>query len=142
MLQGRLSTVAAPVLVVLLGIAGCSSPGSGPSDGAPPPGRTVTDGPVPIATLDIVTATEPLDADQLYDGFDQNQIDSVGGESCARELAAIIAAGENHLARTGRQPADIAELVEAGYLPGTPERWRLVGDELLPTPEGGCASPG
>lgn len=130
------------MVVVLLGLAGCSSSDADPLDVATPPDRTVTDGPVPIATLDIVTAAEPLDADDLYASFDRNQIDSVGGEACARELAAIIAAGENHLARTGRQPADIAELVDAGFLPATPERWRLVGDELLPAPDGGCAPPG
>ena len=92
----------------------------------------------PVATLDIVTETEPLDADELYATFDQDQIDSVGGEACARELAAIIAAAETFLAERAAEPADIDELVATGYLAAPPELWQLVGAELLPTDDGGC----
>jgi hypothetical protein len=92
----------------------------------------------PIATLDIVTATEPLGADELYATFDQNQIESVGGEACARELAAIIAAAETFLAERAAEPADIDELVASGYLAATPELWALVDAQLVPTDDSGC----
>ena len=96
----------------------------------------------PVATVDIVTGTELLDADQLYAAFDQPAIDSIGGEACARELAAIIAAAETFLAERAMEPIDIEELVESGFLPDMPERWELVAAELLPTEGSGCALPG
>lgn len=98
-------------------------------------------GPVPdapIATLDIVTDTEALSADELYATFDQAAIDAIGGEACARELAAIIAAAETFLGERSAEPADIAELVDTGYLASTPELWELVDAELLPTATSGC----
>lgn len=92
----------------------------------------------PVATLDIVTDAEPLDADELYATFDQAAIESIGGEACARELAEIIAAAETFLAEREAEPADIAELVDTGYLAAVPERWELADAELLPTADGGC----
>jgi hypothetical protein len=95
-------------------------------------------GSVPVATLDIVTETEPLDADDLYATFDQAAIDSIGGEACARELAAIIAAAETFLAERSAEPADIEQLVTTGYLATSPELWELVDAELLPAAGSGC----
>lgn len=96
----------------------------------------------PVATLDIRTDSEPLDADELYATFDQPAIDSIGGEACARELAAIIAAAETFLGEQAMEPVDIEELVAAGYLPAMPARWKLVDAELLPAEGSGCALPG
>lgn len=92
----------------------------------------------PLATLDIVTEAEPLDADELYATFDEAAIESVGGEECARELAAIVAAAETFLAERQAEPTDIAALVTSGYLAEAPERWQLVGAELLPVDGSGC----
>jgi hypothetical protein len=92
----------------------------------------------PVATVDIVTEAEPLDADELYATFDRAAIDSIGGEACARELAAIIAAAETFLAERSAEPTDIDELVATGYLASAPELWELVDAELLPTDGGGC----
>lgn len=92
----------------------------------------------PVATLDIVTETESLDADDLYATFDQAAIDSIGGEACARELAAIIAAAETFLAERSAEPVDIDELVATGYLATSPTLWELVEAELVPTGDGGC----
>ena len=97
---------------------------------------------VPVATLDITTDAEPLDADELYATFDQPAIDSIGGEACARELAAIIAAAETFLGEQAMEPVDIEELVASGYLPEMPERWELVDAELLPAEDSGCTLPG
>lgn len=96
----------------------------------------------PIATVDIVTATETLDADELYASFDQVQIDSVGGEACARELAEIIAAGETFLAQKATEPADLEELVATGYLASMPDLWRLADLELVPVDGSGCTDLG
>lgn len=96
----------------------------------------------PVATLDIVTDAEPVDAAAIYAAFDPATIEAVGGEACARELAAIAAAGEAFLAGRGTEPADLDELVAAGELPALPERWELVDAELVPTPDGGCVAPG
>lgn len=95
----------------------------------------------PVATVDIVTEAEPLDADEVYDSFDPAAIDSIGGEACARELASIIAAAETFVGERGAEPADIEELVATGYLPGTPQRWELADAELVPVDGSGCALP-
>ena len=95
----------------------------------------------PVATLDIVTETEPVDADAIYGAFDAATVEAVGGEACARELASIAAAGEAYLASNGTEPSDLEALVAAGELPALPERWELVDAELVPTPGGGCSAP-
>lgn len=92
----------------------------------------------PITTVDIVTDAEPLAAEDVYRTLDEAAIESLGGEACARELAAIIAAAETFLAEQGAEPADIQDLVTAGYLARMPERWQLVGAELLPAAGSGC----
>ncbi len=103
-------------------------------------------GPVPsdatIATLDIVTESEPLDADEVYATFDRDQIESVGGEACARELATIGAAGEAYVAEQGADPADIDELVATGYLADAPRLWVLTDGELVPADGSGCTAVG
>lgn len=101
-------------------------------------------GPVPtdttVATLDIVTETERLEADDVYATFDQDQIESVGGEACARELATIVAAAETYVTEQGTDPADIDALVAGGYLADTPTLWVLADDELVPTDASGCSA--
>lgn len=94
----------------------------------------------PVATLDIMTDTEPLTADELYATFDPADIDAVGGEACARELASIIAAAESFLAERRAEPSGLDELVAAGYLDATPEMWQLVDAELQPVEGSGCRS--
>ena len=98
-------------------------------------------GPVPeatVATLDIVTETEPLDADEYYATLGPEQIDSVGGEACARELASIVAAAERYVVEQGAEPLAIGDLVDSGYLESTPELWMLDQDELVATDGSGC----
>lgn len=96
----------------------------------------------PVATVDIVTEAEPLDAHELYATFTPDQIDSMGGDACARELAAIIAAAETFLVERSAEPADIEELVETGYLAAPPGLWRFVDQELRPADGSGCDLPG
>jgi hypothetical protein len=99
-------------------------------------------GDAPVSTIEIVTEDVPLDADALYATFDRVQIDSVGGEACARELAEIIAGAEAFVADRAAQPADLQALVDAGYLDRLPTRWANDGDQLLPTDAGGCTDLG
>lgn len=92
----------------------------------------------PVATVDIVTESDPLAADELYATFTPDQIDSIGGESCARELAAIIAAAETFLVERSAEPADLDDLVATGYLAAPPELWQFADEELLPADGSGC----
>lgn len=93
--------------------------------------------------VDIVTSTEPLQtADELYAGFTLDQITTVGGTACARELAEIFSGAERHVVGLGTEPADLQQLVDAGYLDDLPRLWQLVDDELVPVPDSGCLSLG
>ncbi|MEO6571412.1 MAG: hypothetical protein ABIO83_07680 [Ilumatobacteraceae bacterium] len=88
---------------------------------------------------DIITGTEPpLTADQTYATFTPDQIGAVGGEVCARELASIFSAAERYVTEVGGEPADLAALVDAGYLVGTPSLWQLTDDQLVPVDGSGC----
>lgn len=98
--------------------------------------------PEPVATLDIVTEAEPIDPDELYAGFDQVQIDTLGGEACAREFAAVIAAAETYFTERGTGPGSFEELVDAGYLDRLPELWALVDAELVPAAGSPCGELG
>jgi hypothetical protein len=146
-LQGRLTLLAVlPVTIVgALALTACGGDDTAATTGATAAttdtGASLPADP-PIATLDIVTEIEPLDADELYATFDEVQIASVGGEACARELAEIVAAAEHYLAERATDPAGIGELVAAGYLDEVPTRWTLDGDELVPAAGSGCADLG
>jgi hypothetical protein len=94
-------------------------------------------------TLDIVTSTEPPEtADQVYAGFSAEQIAGVGGEACARELAAIFAAGEQHVAEFGDDPRDLQQLVDEGSLDRMPALWQITDGVLTPTADSECISLG
>lgn len=95
-------------------------------------------GELPVTTIDIVTETEALDAADVYGAFDETAIDAIGGEACARELAAIIAAAETYLTDRDAEPDDIEALVTAGYLPQQPSLWQLVDAQLVPAEGSGC----
>ncbi len=76
----------------------------------------------------------------MYAGFTLDQITAVGGKACAFELAAIFSAAERHVAEVAGDPADLQQLVDAGYLDALPALWQLTDDELVPAPESGCLS--
>ncbi len=92
---------------------------------------------------DIVTSTEPPQtADEVYAGFTLDQITAVGGKACALELAAIFSAAERHVAEVADDPADLQQLVDAGYLDALPALWQLADDQLVPAPVSGCLDVG
>ncbi|HEY5664248.1 MAG TPA: hypothetical protein VIS05_09450 [Ilumatobacter sp.] len=91
------------------------------------------------STLAIVTATEPPPgADELYAGYSPEQVAAVGGEACARELAAIFSAADRYLSEVGADPVDLGQLFADGFLDPLPRRWQIVDDQLVPVAGSGC----
>jgi hypothetical protein len=88
---------------------------------------------------DIVTSTLPsLTADEVLASFSPEQIEQIGGQACAAELAAIFAAGERFVAEQDGEPANLQDLVDAGYLSELPALWQADADQLRPAENGGC----
>lgn len=99
-------------------------------------------GSVPIDAPDaaeIVTSTEPPpSADEIFAGFTAEQIASVGGDACARQLAAIFSGADRYAFEVGSDPADLQQLVDEGYLDVVPELWEITDDLLTPAADSGC----
>jgi hypothetical protein len=88
---------------------------------------------------EIVTSTLPnLTADEVLASFSAEQIEQIGGQACAAELAAIFAAGEQYVAEQAAEPQDLQDLVDAGYLTELPALWQADGDALTPTEDSDC----
>lgn len=95
-----------------------------------------------VEAAEIVTSiAPPRSADEAYAAFTDADIERFGGEPCARELADIWAAGENFLARTGRGPAHLEDLVGDGLLESRPVLWTFADGELVPADSSECALP-
>ncbi len=91
---------------------------------------------------DIVTSTEPpQSAEEVFDSFTPDQITAVGGDACARELAAIFSGADRHAFEIGSDPTDLQQLVDEGHLARTPELWEIVDDLLTPVAGSGCLDP-
>jgi len=92
---------------------------------------------------EIVTETEPslptMNADEVLATMTEDDIAAAGGTECARELAAIFAAGQTFVAREGRDPESLADL--AGDLDAKPTLWTLDQDAktLVPAPGSPCS---
>jgi hypothetical protein len=93
---------------------------------------------VPPTTVDIATEQEAVDPDEVYAQMSDADVASVGGPDCARELAAIFAAGERYVAEQSADPENFDDLVAAGYLDGLPELWAFSEDRLVPVDGSGC----
>jgi hypothetical protein len=91
----------------------------------------------------IVTATDvPLTPEELLASLTDEQIASVGGVDCARELVAIFDAGERYLAEQGAEPASLDELADRGYLAQPSTLWVETDGQLLPATGSTCIAPG
>jgi hypothetical protein len=91
--------------------------------------------------VEITTSAEPpQSADELFAGFTAEQIAAVGGEQCARELAAIISGAETYAVEIGSDPDGLQQLVEARYLDTLPTLWVVTDDVLTPVDGSGCIS--
>jgi hypothetical protein len=99
-------------------------------------GSVPTDAP---DAAEIVTSTEsPQGADEVFSGFTTDQIAAVGGETCARQLAAIFSGAERYAFEVGSNPVDLQQLVDEGYLDVVPELWEITDDLLTPVADSGC----
>jgi hypothetical protein len=76
----------------------------------------------------------------LYADFTAEQIAAVGGEQCARELAAIFSGADTYAAEIGTDPDDLSQLVDEGYLDTMPTLWEITNDLLTPVDGSGCLS--
>ena len=101
-------------------------------------GSVPTDAP---DAAEIVTSTEPpQSADEMFSGFTTDQIAAVGGEACARQLAAIFSGADRYAFEVGSNPVDLQQLVDEGYLDVVPELWEITDDLLTPVADSGCLS--
>ncbi len=101
-------------------------------------GSVATDAP---ETVDIVTSTEPPQtADELFAEFTAEQIEAIGGEQCARELAEIFSGADTYAAELGIDPNDLQQLVAEGYLDTMPTLWAITNELLTPVDGSGCLS--
>jgi len=92
--------------------------------------------------VEITTSIEPPpSAEEVYAGFTAEQIAAVGGESCARELAAIFSGVDTYADGIGTDPDGLAQLVDEGYLDTMPTLWEITNDLLTPVDGSGCLSP-
>lgn len=116
------------------------------SDGAlvpahPDCGPVPADTPSGTSVVEIVTDVEPTPtADEVFATFTADDIAGVGGEACARELAAIFSAGARYVAERGEEPVVMDDLVAGGFLGATPELWVVSGDDLVPVEGSGCVA--
>jgi hypothetical protein len=87
----------------------------------------------------IVTSTEaPMSPDEILANMSDEQIASMGGIECARELTAIISAAERFVADRGTEPVSIADLTDGGYVSLPISLWTLVDDQLVGVEGSGC----
>lgn len=92
-------------------------------------------------TVDIVTSTEPSQsAEEIFSSFTTEQIVAVGGEACARQLAAIFSGADRYAVEVGSDPVDLQQLVDEGYLDVVPDLWEITDDLLAPVADSGCLS--
>jgi len=94
--------------------------------------------PVPPTVVDIVTDTAAISAEELLADMTDEQVEQVGGADCARELAAIVAAGQRFFVEREEEPTGFEDLVDAGYLDGLPGLWAITEDRLVPVAGSGC----
>jgi hypothetical protein len=95
--------------------------------------------PDPPEAVEIVTSTEPPQtADQVLAGFSADDVAALGGEQCARQLAAVFAGIDQFIAERGRQPDDLDELADAGYFVEPVTLWNVVDEVLVPAADSGC----
>ena len=94
-------------------------------------GSVPTDAP---DAAEIVTSTEPpQSADEMFSGFTTDQIAAVGGEACARQLAAIFSGADRYAVRGRLQPGRPATTGRRGV----PRRVaRTLGDHGRPADTG------
>lgn len=101
------------------------------SCGPPPSGA-------PASTVEIVTDTETLTVAETLATFTPDDIESVGGEACANQLAVVLAGAARYVAETSTEPDTIDEVEAAGYFDEPVTMWQVVDDAIRPVEGSGC----
>lgn len=98
------------------------------------------DVPATVPTADIVTdGRAGLETvDEFVATFSDDDIASVGGAECARELAVLIVGAQSFLLSEGRDATTIDEIRDAGHLTEPMTRWQLDRDAIRPSADSGC----
>jgi hypothetical protein len=99
------------------------------------------DVPTNVPTEEIVTdsvGTEALTVDDVMATFTADDVESVGGAECARQLAVVFAGASQYTAVEGVEPDTMADVEAAGYFAEPVTMWEVVDDTLRPTPDSGC----
>jgi hypothetical protein len=94
----------------------------------------------PATTIgEIVTSTEALTTDDVLATMTEADIEAYGGIECATEIAAVSAAGQEFIAREGRNPNSLDEL--AGDLDREIALWTFDADAQALAPADGSPCP-
>lgn len=96
--------------------------------------------PATVPAADIVTdgLGELETVDEFLATFTDDDIATVGGADCARELAVLIVGAQSFLLGEGRDAATIDEIRSGGHLSEPMTRWQLVDDAIRPAEGSGC----
>jgi hypothetical protein len=100
------------------------------------------DVPTTVPAEDIVTEAESAatpTVDDVLATFTQDEVVSLGGPECARELAVVFAATSRFVAERGADPESFADLEAAGMFAEPVELWEVVDDILRPTNGSPCS---
>lgn len=97
--------------------------------------------PVSPTTVEIVTETEalaPPTVDSILAGLSADDIASVGGLDCTRQLASSVVGVGSYERQEGVQPDSIGQVEAAGLLPEAVALWRIVDHTLRPVDGSDC----
>lgn len=90
------------------------------------------------ATVEIVTATEPLTVAEVMATFTTDDIASFGGEACATQLAVVFAGVSRYVDETGAEPTTFDEVEAVGHFDEPVTKWQVVDDAIRPVDGSGC----
>lgn len=96
-----------------------------------------------VPTEEIITEETGAESgggavDAMYATFTADQVESYGGEACARQLAVVYTGADAYADREGVAPDTLADVEAAGYLSEPVTMWEVVGDSLRPTAGSEC----
>jgi hypothetical protein len=97
--------------------------------------------PTTVEATEIVTESDIGQAptvDEILADFTDQQVELVGGDECARQLAVVTAGAGRFVAERGVDPATIDDVERAGYFVEPVTMWDVVDGQLRPAPGSPC----
>jgi hypothetical protein len=97
--------------------------------------------PTTVPAAEIVTdagSGSALAVDEVLASFTGDDVASMGGPDCARQLAVVFAGASQYTALEGVEPETLADVEAAGYFSEPVTMWQVVDDTIRPTPDSGC----